>query len=316
MTNRTMNIALLGVFCALLACKPGKSVPVPKNPPNAGDGNQVNPNQGGNSGNVDVGPDASVVPEHGFLTAIDMTKPATVELIPQANLAAKLAGSDVFYYGKGSSAGGTLAQCVFRPLDGYAATATSSSVTFSADVTVGQCSVGQGYALKGGTLKVLLNFTCGAGNLSQFNGAKWRDISSLDLACPSGTGTVLRNAKFTGTIVNDKNLDIPTEMVWGMATSGSEACGFSVTGLNRTFDDGCVKFYRSSMNMPTGLLADFISGSFRNIVADHGGRFFSKGQMETVANNWSGTVTYSGPSTSPTYQMSGNGANATGQIAP
>ena len=165
------------------------------------------------------------------------------------------------------------------------------------------------------TQKMNFYLSCSSKDLSYLNGKKITELENEGGRFGCTNGTLLSQSIYEdestfitdgGTIVGKhRKLD-------HNCTKSLAPCNFSTTGTTETIGDDCISFHKDESLAKYGADADetktatIIQYSTTGVTDDKSSStnvWHNTGKIDVIYNNWTGTVTYKGSSTAPTYSL-------------
>lgn len=143
---------------------------------------------------------------------------------------------------------------------------------------------------------------------------------SADQLCPEGNFAILTNnvVEVTQVLPPGQSAEfVPSKKVTStVMTKDGSACTFVVrNGLRQSLNE-CTEVTLETTNAaPAKTVTTYYAEKYDNLTAQLGGKFFIGGTKKVTLENWSGTVSFSGPNLAPSYEISNGAKTIKGQFA-
>jgi hypothetical protein len=143
---------------------------------------------------------------------------------------------------------------------------------------------------------------------------------SADQLCPEGNFAILTNnvVEVSQVLPPGQATDfIPSKKVTStVMTKDGSACTFVVrNGLRQSLNECTEVTLETTNSAPAKTLTAYYAEKYDNLTAQLGGKFFVGGNKKINLENWSGTISFSGPNLSPSYEISNGSKTVKGQFA-
>ncbi|RYZ55797.1 MAG: hypothetical protein EOP07_13540 [Proteobacteria bacterium] len=162
---------------------------------------------------------------------------------------------------------------------------------------------------------VYSEIVCTGVDVSSFNGTKAQDFDPNTI-CVNGY-SYLENIRATSNATANyqgQPVTIAYSSISAKSTADNQPCVVTV-GLSGFYETGCIEI-ESVIDTGTEPYVDYLKRTHKDLVwsKEPTTDWYTSGSMDLAINNWTGAITYSGATSSPTYSLSNGTETLTGSF--
>src|SRR5690606_32183852 len=148
---------------------------------------------------------------------------------------------------------------------------------------------------------------CPDGDVEDFDGMTLEEADSIDGSCGEAIDhQMLLNYRLDLGVVAPAEgggaaVGVEVSFLAALQTGSGKPCDLNHSGSTYTFSDRCEQVSKSTRRVTVGdqwgSEEDYLKVGFKGIKMEDSGqpRWYSAGALEVIYNNWSGTMTFTGP---------------------
>lgn len=222
--------------------------------------------------------------------------------------------------------------CMRAKLEALTFSSDKANAMIDSTVDIKDCKVldeeDRAYQYDVAEVKVLAWFGCKNDDIEDLDGHAWSESKGSIPAfayCKSEEDLqMMVNADFnlTATAENEgQKLTLSARRIMATQTKDGDPCAATYADANWTWTDGCTLFDRLYLKGDVDGQAvelggeSYLSAEYKSIVQSHDPHpFFESGQVALKIDNWTGTMTYAGGSSAPTWEMTDGSTTKQGSI--
>jgi hypothetical protein len=210
--------------------------------------------------------------------------------------------------------------CLSNKLDTAKLHADKVNIEIDAKFDLMDCSMGDTVTLSKAELKFRMWIGCPDGDVEDLDGKTLLQASEVETDCGEHMDhQVMFNFSldmdYTTTVETQAgeqiNIAVDTLSIDALQTASGKPCEQNHSGSTYTLSDRCqtVEKYTSLSNVvgstSQGSMEDYTRLGFRSLTVEDSGdpTWYSSGSMDVVVNNWTGSLTFGGATTAPTYSL-------------
>lgn len=263
-------------------------------------------------------------PVTSLFTANDL-EPGTVNIISADEIGEAMAMQSKLWANSSATALMDSASCMSAKLDSLPLKADKANLSLVAVLDASECfdSAELGLNVTSAPIRFALWMGCQNEDLEDLNGKAFGDLgdgAALKCAEESEQQTII-NMEFkivaNGLVKTESGteteVDYTYRSITATQTTEGGPCSLTSVGDSWLWANGCVTISKqdvTQMNVggkpvPEEMTADFLLLNYQNIMEskDSNAPFYESGTFDMTLNNWSGSVTYTGPGTAPSWIM-------------
>lgn len=223
--------------------------------------------------------------------------------------------------------------CMMKKIEALAYSADKANALIDATADLKDCKLmdegDRAYQYEIAEVKVRAWFGCKNADIQSLDGHPWSDsngsLPGFDYCKSEEKVQVLVNGDFhvkASIEQSGKTVVVDGHSLLAVQTEDGEACTATYAAGNWTWADDCVRFDKTDVKAAVDgdaseiALDESVRAEYQQVVEAHDQHpWFESGSFALAYNNWSGTITFAGGSTPPTYEVSDGSVTKQGTVS-
>lgn len=259
-----------------------------------------------------------------FATSTDLSAPSDVSTVSEYLAPEQLATESNIYNNAPSLvlAAEDPDACVEERMGALKFSVDGDTLSTGGVIDMADCVDGtDGISVSSFSISVYLALTCAGGDFSDYDGQSLfastddEDDFFAEEPCDGLTSSLILNMEMA-IEMSDGESTLTSNSFDFLGTDSLGACTETLSGTTFTLANDCVSVSSSSSSFDGQTTSNFARLAYTGITGEGDGSatWFSAGTIAFVLNNWTGTLTFTGSETAPTYEMTDGTSTLSGSL--